>query len=281
MVRRLFHCIESIISNARQGKNHIRETNPKHLIPVQQINKLPYRELNIIHVNIRSIVSKIHQLQQVITLDDCDICAVTETWIKGGSEDEEFVMKSIPPEGYKIFSHPRSDGRIGGGIALIYKSNISIEVKSGTTRDLLTMEYHDYKVHFKSLTLNLYVIYRFPNTSVLMFCTELATVLERNILDMTGKLVLLGDFNIHMDVVDDSDTITFNEFLDSFNLENLVHFPTHKCRHTLDLLITDKNWDHGIVPSQGHMIADHNAVHARVQIQNEVEKIDTITYRMI
>ena len=78
------------------------------------------------------------------------------------------------------------------------------------------MTTHDYKVHFKSLTLNLYVIYRFPNTSVLMFCTELDTVLERNILDTTGKLVLLGDFNIHMDVVDDSDTITFNDFLDSF-----------------------------------------------------------------
>ena len=69
--------------------------------------------------------------------------------------------------------------------------------------------------------------------------------------------------------------------LDSFNLENLVHFSTHKCRHTLDLLITDKNWDHGIVPSQGHMIADHNAVHARVRIQNEIEKNETITYRKI
>ena len=150
---RLFHCIESIISNVRQVKDHIRETNLKHLIPVQQINKLTYREHNITHVNIRS--NKIHQLQQVITLDNCDICAVTETWIKGGSEDEEFVTKSIPREGYKIFSHPRSDRRIGGGIALIYKSNISIEEKSGTTRDLLTMEYLDYKVHFKSLTLNL------------------------------------------------------------------------------------------------------------------------------
>ena len=187
-------------------------------------------------------------------------------WIKGGSEDEEFVTKSIPPEGYKIFSHPRSDGRTAGGTALIYKSNINVEEKSGTTRDLLTMEYHDYKVHFKSITLNLYIIYRFPSTSVLTFCTELATILERNILDTTGKLVLLGDFSIYVDVVDDTDMITFNDFLDSFNLENLVNFSTHKCRHTLDLLITDKNWDHGIVPSQGHMIADHNAVHARVQM---------------
>ena len=158
--KKLFHLIESIISSARLVKNHIRETNLKHLIPVQQINKLPYRELNITHVNIQSIASKIHQLQQVITLENCDVCVVTETWVKGGSEDEEFVMKSIPPQGYKIFSHPRSDGRTGGGTALIYKSNINVEEKSGTTRDLLTMEYHDYKVHFKSLTLNLFVIYK-------------------------------------------------------------------------------------------------------------------------
>ena len=114
-------------------KNHIRETNLKHFTPVQQINKLPYRELNITHVNIQSIASKIHQLQHVITLENCDVCAVTETQIKGGSEDEEFVTKSIPPEGYKFFSHPRSDGRTGGGTALIYKSNINVEEKSSTT----------------------------------------------------------------------------------------------------------------------------------------------------
>ena len=46
----------------------------------------------------------------------------------------------------------------GGCTTLIYKSNINTEENSGTTRDLLTMEYHDYKVSFKSLTLNLYVI---------------------------------------------------------------------------------------------------------------------------
>ena len=85
-------------------------------------------------MNIRSIASKILELQQVITLENCDVCAVTETWIKGASEDEEFLTKSIPPEGYKIFSHPRSDGRTGGGTTLIYKSNINIEEKSSTTR---------------------------------------------------------------------------------------------------------------------------------------------------
>ena len=56
--KKLFHLIESIISSAQLLKNHIRETNLKHLIPVHQINELPYRELNITHVNIQSIASK-------------------------------------------------------------------------------------------------------------------------------------------------------------------------------------------------------------------------------
>ena len=112
--KKLFHHIESIISSAQLVKNHTGETNLKHLIPVKQINKLPYRDLSITHVNIRSIASKIHQLQQIITLENCDVCSLTETWFKGRSEDEEFVTKSIPPEGYKFFSHPRLYGRTCG-----------------------------------------------------------------------------------------------------------------------------------------------------------------------
>ena len=48
---------------------------------------------------------------------DSDICVINETWLKG---DGEMACKSIPPDGYKINSHPRTDGRNGGGIALIY-----------------------------------------------------------------------------------------------------------------------------------------------------------------
>ena len=56
--------------------------------------------------------------------------------------------------------------------------------------------------------------------SVITFCEELAEALEWYITDNTKQLVMIGDFNINMDSRDNSDTIVFNDFLESFGLEN-------------------------------------------------------------
>ena len=69
-------------------------------------------------------------------------------------------------------------------------------------------------------SLNLYVIYQYPNTSMLEFVGILSDTLEQNILADRGDLILISNFNVHMDNPMDSDTILFNDFLDSFNLVN-------------------------------------------------------------
>ena len=73
---------------------------------------------------------------------------------------------------------------------------------------------------FKNKIFNLYIIYRYPNTSVLQFTETLANILESNILSNHGELILTGDFNIHMDKPHLSDTVLFNDLLESFNLAN-------------------------------------------------------------
>ena len=52
-------------------------------------------------------------------------------------------------------------------------------------------------------------------------------MLETNTVEDRGKLILIGDFNIHMDSMNHPDTIIFNDCLDSLNLINLVDFPMH------------------------------------------------------
>ena len=44
--------------------------------------------------------------------------------------------------------------------------------------------------------------------------------------------------NIHVDVPDDPDAIKFLDLLDSLGLAQHVKTPTHRCGHTLDLIIT-------------------------------------------
>ena len=65
-----------------------------------------------------------------------------------------------------------------------------------------------------------------------------------------------------MDQVDTPDTITFNDVLDSLNLKNYVGFLMHTQQHTLDLMIDDR--DNPIINStdKGHLLSDHNFVHA-------------------
>ena len=79
--------------------------------------------------------------------------------------------------------------------------------------------------------------------SMLEFVGILSDTLEQNILADWGDLILIGNFNVHMDNPTDSDTILFNDFLDSFNLVNKIDFEMHQNHHTLDLIITSYDYD--------------------------------------
>ena len=101
-----------------------------------------------------------------------------------------------------------------------------------------------------------YIIYCIPNTSVIQFYSELSDLMENNVLRDHGHIIMLGDFNIHMDKPEHPDTVTFNDFLESFDLFNLTTFPTLISKHTLDLVITSS---HRLIKSieQGHFLSDH------------------------
>ena len=65
-----------------------------------------------------------------------------------------------------------------------------------------------------------------------------------------------------MDNPTDSDTILFNDFLDSFNLVNKIDFEMHQNHHTLDLIITSYDYDSITNVSQGHYLSDNCFIHA-------------------
>ena len=236
---KLFHKIHTLVL----WVHHLSVLSQPHT-PCLGVNHGNLQELKLVrldkakffhlaHINTQSIRSKTLDFQEYIVSKDIEVCAVTETWLK---EDETFDKKQIAPIGYSVISHPRRDKRVGGGIAMVYKDNI--KVKSVLDGSCDTMEYALFSFRVQESLINLFVIYRFPNTSVLTFCNDLADVLEESILNLTGYISLVGDFNIHVDQVHNSDSITFSDFLDSFGSSNKVWFPTHKHQHTLDLVIS-------------------------------------------
>ena len=142
------------------------------------------------------------------------------------------------------------------------------------------MEHLDLTMNFKGLVVNLYVSYRFPNTSVIQFCDELSDLLEENIVSDCGVLLLTGNFNIHMDNLQNPDTIIFSDFLESFGLINFVGFPTHQSCHMLDLFITHQS---SVIKSvsQGEFFSDHCFINALLDLDRPTPKPKTVSYRKL
>ena len=70
----------------------------------------------------------------------------------------------------------------------------------------------------------------------------------------------LSDFNIHVNKEDDHNTITFNNFLDSFGLITWVSFPTHRLDNILEPILTHKTSNTITGVKQGRLVSDHHQV---------------------
>ena len=95
-------------------------------------------------------------------------------------------------------------------------------------------------------------------------------------------MLILGDFNVHVDDRSDTYGIEFCEVLDSFGLINHVTIPTHESGHTLDLIITRNNDELLLTkPRGGYFISDHCFVSTRLDIPRPDLQVKTVSFRSI
>ena len=183
-------------------------------------------------------------------------------------------LQQITPPGYDIISYPRSNGKTGGGLAVIYKKHIKLQ-----NHNLKTMECDQFQMKYRSDTISLFVIYCIPSTRVSQFCEELLSILDNSIGSIRNKLLFMGNFNTHMDRPEDANTIIFNDLLSSLNLRNNITFQTHISGHTLDLIIDDQTEPLVKCVKRGHTFADHSLVQATIGIQKHIPLDKSVTYR--
>ena len=158
--------------------------------------------IHLATINTRSKCNKINQFQHYLLEKSIDVCAVKETWLK---ENYKYGLREIPPLGFKIITKPRCDGRQGGGTALIYKENYTInDHKINSNSEY--MELSAFDLCIQDCVINLLVIYRYTNTCVISFCNDLADILGNNMCTLKHHFILTGDFNIHTEDALDNDT---------------------------------------------------------------------------
>ena len=162
--QKLFHWIHSIHNRGlwKNNKDQKRQVGT-YLVPVNIITDLT-RPFCISHINARSICNKIESFQEHLLARMVDICAITETWLKK-TDTNCMAHREVPPEGYSIISHSRLDNRLGGGVMILYRDNVKVKDHTGTNL-FSTMEYINASICLNISTINLYIVYRYPASSV-------------------------------------------------------------------------------------------------------------------
>ncbi|KAJ8018487.1 RNA-directed DNA polymerase from mobile element jockey [Holothuria leucospilota] len=106
--------------------------------------------------------------------------------------------------------------------------------------------------------------------------------LLENVVPGPHNLIILGDFNIHVDDQCDPSTLRFTGLLDSFDLENKASSPTHTSGHTLDLVITRSNSRIDVTSVLAdHFLSDHCFIHTSLICTSVEFDRKTMVYRNI
>ena len=201
--------------------------------------------LKICHliINSHSINNKSTIIKDYVIETDVDVMALTETWLKPDSEPD-FAIRDVTPTQYAFLHNPRIN-RSCGGVGLLYKSSLKVE-RQHQIETLKSFEY--LKVILSNVTVaQTIIVYRPPQSknncvSNSLFFEEFPVLLE-HLATASGKLIMLGDFNFHVDDTDNASALKFLDIVNCFYLAQHITVPTHKDGHSLDLIITRNDED--------------------------------------
>ena len=207
-------------------------------------------------LNIRSLAPKADIVNEIITDKQLSVLCLTETWVKQG---EYLALNESTPPGFSYYHTPRISGR-GGGVATLYNTDMGLTQIAGHKTN--AFEFQNIRVASPcpgSTSLILSTVYR-PPGPYSEFLTGFAEFLTDIALSADMALIV-GDFNIHFENNKDPLKIAFEALIDSMGYIQNVIGPTHRCNHTLDLVLSRgirvENLD--TVP-QSDCISDHHLI---------------------
>ena len=192
--------------------------------------------------NVQSLKNKDNLLRDYLNREDIGVFLAIETWFKSDSESLLRMQGSVlNTNNYKIAVANRESGLRGGGLALIHKD--TLDCKLIDKGQLHTFEYAHWNVLGHKMTLSLMAVYHPPPSAnhrhtVNEFITEFINFLVDKLSNFMGDLIIAGDFNVHMNDVENAYARQFLDAIEALGFDQLVDFCTHKSGTILDLMFT-------------------------------------------
>ena len=191
--------------------------------------------------NARSIRNKTVSVHDFVLENELDILFITESWL---GRDDSVIIGELTPPMYSFINVPRPNSTTYGGIGILFKSCLKLQLRS-TDKQAVTFEHA--VVMDISRCVQYVIIYRPPPSSKNGYTTtEFLYEFESFVSDVNlaaNKIVIIGDFNLHIDLPSKPEIVSFMSILSSFDLFQHVSEATHVHGHILDLLIFREGGD--------------------------------------
>ena len=181
-------------------------------------------------LNARSIANKTFLLNDFFTSRKLDFMFLTETWAHAG---EYTPFSELLPPDCTFFSSPRATGH-GGGIASVFGASLQCRLLHPVTT-YACFELQLFELNPASPIL-CSVVYRPPKCNK-DFINDFSDFLS-GIMVKYDRVLISGDFNVHVCCESKPLVRDFLNLLDSFGLVQSVAGPTHEKGHTLDLVLS-------------------------------------------
>ena len=274
-VRKQRHQVQSSVLQSSDNHPH----SPVSLNSSHPHDKDDHDNVYVALWNARSARNKTTTCYDYVLDNELDAMYLTETWLR--STDNVVIGEMCPP-GFAFTSVPiESDSNINNnndnnycGVGVLYRCPLKFQIIPFEFKSV-TFEY----AIFSNTQRKVYymLIYRPPpSTTNGLKTSQFLTDFEQFIIEinsLAGKVMIFGDFNLHMDNPSLSNVTQFTEIISSAGFYQYVHGPTHKHGHTLDLVLARPD-DHLIKEcTVGVRLSDHYIVCCTLLERKPTEKV--------
>ena len=186
-------------------------------------------------INIQSVGNKTNIVRNLLIDQKLDILLLTETWLSNNISDNAKI-KNMTPVTHNFYHVPREE-RSGGGVGIFVNKLYKVSIQNQYVAN--SFEHINVKISSNNKNIQVIVLYRPPNTNKRIFLEEFSEFLQLQ--NENKNILICGDFNIHLDEIENSYVKEFTELIECHDLENIVNEPTSLSNHIIDLVLQNKN----------------------------------------
>lgn len=255
-------------SIGRKSESNIKRERDSEL----ETNQMLPAEMRVGLLNVRSMRNKTSKILNIITQNNLDVFATTETWLQ--QDDADKILKEASPQNFSFYYEVRK-GKKGGGVAIQFSP--TLQGKHIGFTFITTFEYVASLLKLNAWAapvpfINVYYPPGYNKEEFRAFLNEFEMLLKA-VFKNSSSIIVTGDFNIWVDPKKRSFTDEFYFLLLINDLVQHVKVPTHEKGHILDLVITrNAEISHLFVRDDG--VSDHFTVYFSARPKDSREKTE-------